>query len=96
VNVVGDRMIAVRRCTEVCVTARPNQQLRDEIDPSLNEIERWRKINAAFQMRGVCKFMIFEVVKKFPDAVARVKMNSEASHALFNSAGFALIFTIYS
>jgi ribosomal protein S18 acetylase RimI-like enzyme len=53
-------------------------------------------VHPNFQRRGVGKFLILEIVKKFPDAVARVKIDNEASHALFHSAGFAPVFTIYA
>jgi len=40
------------------------------------------------QKKGVASFMINEVMKKHPDAFAKVKMDNEASLRLFESCGF--------
>ena len=42
----------------------------------------------AFQGQGVGSFMINEIVKLFPDAVAKVKLDNEASLKLFEKCGF--------
>tara|TARA_R100000458_G_C8274679_1_gene249690 strand:- start:2103 stop:2486 length:384 start_codon:yes stop_codon:yes gene_type:complete len=41
-----------------------------------------------FQGRGVGKFMINELMKKHPDAFAKVKIDNEASMRLFKACGF--------
>ena len=41
-----------------------------------------------YQKRGVGLFMINEVMKKHPTAVAKIKMKNEASVRLFEKAGF--------
>ena len=41
-----------------------------------------------FQGIGVGKFMINEIMKKNPEAVAKVKLNNTASMNLFESCGF--------
>ena len=41
-----------------------------------------------YQKRGVGLFMINEVMKKHPNAVAKIKMKNEASIRLFEKAGF--------
>ena len=42
----------------------------------------------AFQGQGVGSFMINEIVKLFPDAAAKVKLDNEASLRLFEKCGF--------
>jgi ribosomal protein S18 acetylase RimI-like enzyme len=42
----------------------------------------------AFQERGVGTFMINEVMKIFPDASAKVKIDNKASLKLFEKCGF--------
>ena len=41
-----------------------------------------------YQKRGVGLFMINEVTKKHPNAVAKIKMKNQASIRLFEKAGF--------
>ena len=41
-----------------------------------------------YQKRGVGVFMINELMKKHPEAIAKVKLDNEASVALFEKAGF--------
>ena len=41
-----------------------------------------------FQGKGVGKFMISELMKKHPDAFAKVKIDNEASMKLFKACGF--------
>jgi len=41
-----------------------------------------------FQKRGVGKFMINELMKQHPEAIAKVKIENEASVRLFESCGF--------
>lgn len=48
----------------------------------------------SFQKRGVGKFMIEEVMKEFPSAFAKVKIENEASLKLFESCGFKKQFYI--
>jgi ribosomal protein S18 acetylase RimI-like enzyme len=48
----------------------------------------------SFQKRGVGKFMIEEIMKEFPSAFAKVKIENEASLKLFESCGFTKQFYI--
>jgi|TARA_R110002110_G_scaffold267845_2_gene483699 ribosomal protein S18 acetylase RimI-like enzyme len=41
-----------------------------------------------YQKRGVGVFMINELMKRHPEAIAKVKFDNEASVALFEKAGF--------
>jgi len=41
-----------------------------------------------FQGKGVAKFMITEIMKKHPEAIAKIKVKNEASLRLFQSCGF--------
>lgn len=41
-----------------------------------------------YQGKGVGKFMISEILLKFPDSYAKVKTENKASLALFESCGF--------
>tara|TARA_R100001377_G_C3150045_1_gene95949 strand:- start:346 stop:732 length:387 start_codon:yes stop_codon:yes gene_type:complete len=41
-----------------------------------------------YQKRGVGIFMINEFMKRHPEAIAKVKLDNEASVALFEKAGF--------
>ena len=46
------------------------------------------------QGRGIAKFMVMEVMKEYPDAFAKVKIENEASLRLFESCGFKKKFYI--
>jgi GNAT superfamily N-acetyltransferase len=48
-----------------------------------------------YQGVGVGKFMIQEIVKRFPNAVAKIKTENVASKALFEASGFKNTFLIY-
>ena len=48
-----------------------------------------------FQGKGVGKFMLKEVMKIFPNAYGKVKINNEASRKLFSSVGFKEKFIIF-
>jgi GNAT superfamily N-acetyltransferase len=48
-----------------------------------------------FQGKGVGKFMLKEILKIFPSAYGRVKINNEASRNLFSSVGFKEKFIIF-
>ena len=48
-----------------------------------------------FQGKGVGKFMLREIMKIFPSAYGRVKIDNEASNKLFTSVGFKEKFIIY-
>jgi GNAT superfamily N-acetyltransferase len=41
-----------------------------------------------YQKKGVGKFMVQEIMKFFPDAYAKIKVDNHASLKLFTSAGF--------
>jgi RimJ/RimL family protein N-acetyltransferase len=41
-----------------------------------------------YQKRGVGKFMINEIMKKYPSACAKIKIENKASIGLFESCGF--------
>jgi ribosomal protein S18 acetylase RimI-like enzyme len=41
-----------------------------------------------FQGRGIGRFMLDEINKLFPDAIAKIKVNNLASLKLFEKAGF--------
>ena len=48
-----------------------------------------------FQGQGIGKFMLTEIMKIFPNAYGKVKINNEASRRLFLKAGFKEKFIIY-
>ena len=48
-----------------------------------------------FQGMGIGKFMLTEIMKIFPTAYGKVKINNEASKKLFLKAGFKEKFIIY-
>ncbi len=48
-----------------------------------------------FQGKGVGKFMLREILKIFPNAFGKVKIENEASRKLFTSVGFKEKFIIY-
>ena len=41
-----------------------------------------------FQRRGIGKFMVSEMVRLYPNVVAKIKLENEASIRLFESCGF--------
>jgi ribosomal protein S18 acetylase RimI-like enzyme len=48
-----------------------------------------------FRNQGVAKYMVSEIMFRFPDAHAKVKVTNGASIALFESLGFERVFYIY-
>lgn len=44
--------------------------------------------NPSYQKRGIGKFMLQQIETVFPDAVAKIKIENEASLKLFLSSGF--------
>ena len=48
-----------------------------------------------FQGQGVGKFMLKEIIKIFPSAYGKVKINNETSKKLFQSVGFHEKFIIF-
>jgi ribosomal protein S18 acetylase RimI-like enzyme len=48
-----------------------------------------------FQGQGIGKFMLKEIIKIFPSAYGKVKINNEASKKLFQSVGFHEKFIIF-
>jgi len=48
-----------------------------------------------FQRRGVASFMLRELMRRFPDAVGKVKIENEASKKLFEANGFRPRYVIY-
>lgn len=49
-----------------------------------------------YQGLGVGKFMLEEIMKEFPSAYGKVKINNEASKNLFKSVGFTESFIIFT
>ena len=49
-----------------------------------------------FQGRGLGRFMINEVIKQCPKAIAKIKSDNQASLALFTSCGFKPKFILMS
>jgi len=47
-----------------------------------------------YQKMGIGKFMINELMKKYPDSFAKVKIENEASVRLFEKCGFRKVFYI--
>ncbi|HBF34007.1 TPA: hypothetical protein DDW35_05540 [Candidatus Sumerlaeota bacterium] len=47
-----------------------------------------------YQKKGVGKFMVQEIMKIFPDAYAKIKVENEASFKLFMKAGFKVKYYI--
>jgi GNAT superfamily N-acetyltransferase len=48
-----------------------------------------------FQKRGVGVFMMREIMKRFPSALAKVKIENEASRRMMEASGLAVRFVIY-
>lgn len=49
-----------------------------------------------YQKKGLAKYMLEEIMKQYPDAYGKVKLNNEASKKLFNSVGFKETFVIFT
>ena len=49
-----------------------------------------------FQQQGIASFMLSEIMKLFPDAHGKVKINNSASRNLFKKLGFEETFIIYT
>ena len=47
-----------------------------------------------FKKKGIGKFMINEIVKKFPEGFAKIKLENKSSIKLFESCGFKVEFLI--
>ena len=47
-----------------------------------------------YQRRGIGSFMVKELIKRSPDAYARIKVDNEISHNFFKKLGFDLAFFI--
>lgn len=50
--------------------------------------------NPKFKKMGIGKFMINKIMEIYPDAVAMIKIENEASLALFSSCGFEPRFVV--
>jgi len=48
-----------------------------------------------YQKLGLGKFMVFELMRKFPGSFAKIKVGNEASKRLFEACGFKPAFEIY-
>jgi ribosomal protein S18 acetylase RimI-like enzyme len=48
-----------------------------------------------YQKSGLGKFMVRELMRKFPSAFAKIKVGNEASKRLFEACGFKPVFEIY-
>jgi len=53
-------------------------------------------IDPLYQGNGIGKFMISEIKKIWPDALAKVKVNNEASLKLFRACGYEIQFYLMS
>lgn len=51
-------------------------------------------VDPNFKQRGVGKFMINEIIKKYPEAIAKIKIENLASINLFKSCGFVPKFMV--
>jgi len=49
-----------------------------------------------FQHQGIASFMLAEIIKLFPNAYGKVKINNFASRNLFKKLGFEEAFVIYT
>jgi len=49
-----------------------------------------------YQKMGIGKFMLSEILKEFPSAYGKVKIDNEASKNLFKSLGFKESFIIFT
>jgi GNAT superfamily N-acetyltransferase len=48
-----------------------------------------------YRNQGIAKFMVSEIMLRFPQAIAKIKVTNEASVALFESLGFTKNFYVY-
>jgi ribosomal protein S18 acetylase RimI-like enzyme len=48
-----------------------------------------------FQRRGVGRFLMREIMKRFPEAVAKVRTENEASQRMMEASGLAARYIIY-
>ncbi len=53
-------------------------------------------IDPLYQRKGIGKFIISEIKKIWPDALAKVKVNNEASLKLFRACGYEIQFYLMS
>jgi ribosomal protein S18 acetylase RimI-like enzyme len=53
-------------------------------------------IDPLYQGKGIGKFMISEIKKIWPDALAKVKVDNEASLKLFRACGYEIQFYLMS
>jgi ribosomal protein S18 acetylase RimI-like enzyme len=53
-------------------------------------------VHPSYQKKGVGKFLIAEIMKIYPNAYGKVKIENEASKKLFKSLGFSETFIIFT
>jgi len=52
-------------------------------------------VSPHYKKKGIGKFMITEIMKLYPSAIAKIKVDNQASIGLFESCGFYPMFFIY-